>query len=162
MNPNIVPFLLGLALGLLLLIPAIRLLRGRYKARGYARGHQAAHASQQVVIDDLEEALRLLKQDLHDKTLHMQNLASDHRKREQAMVADCDARIQALHNISLPYTIEDRGLINQAHQLLHTAASFWAGTRNTDLATKAHQACDALKGLYTRIDQGLAAQKVSA
>ena len=162
MNPNIVPFLLGLALGLLMLIPAIRLLRGRYKARGYARGHQAAHASQQAVIDDLNESLRLLKQDLHDKTLHMQNLASDHRKREEAMVADCEARIKALHSISLPYTAEDRGLINQAHQLLHSAASFWAGTRNTDLATKAHQACDALKGLYTRIDQGLAAQKVSA
>lgn len=162
MNPNIIPFLLGLALGLAMLIPAIRLLRGRYKARGYARGHQAAHASQQAVIDDLNETLRLLKHDLHDKTLHMQNLASDHRKREQAMVADCEARIQALHNISLPYTAEDRGLINQAHQLLHSAASFWAGTRNTDLATKAHQACDALKGLYTRIDQGLAAQKVSA
>lgn len=162
MNPNIVPFLLGLALGLAMLIPAIHMLRGRYKARCYARGHQAAHASQQALIDGLEEALRLLKQDLHDKTLHMQNLASDHRKREQAIVADCEARIQALHNISLPYTVEDKGLINQAHQLLHTAASFWAGTRNTDLATKAHQACDALKGLYTRIDQGLAAQKVSA
>ncbi|MFN3766804.1 MAG: hypothetical protein ACK4TD_00405 [Ectopseudomonas guguanensis] len=162
MNPNIVPFLLGLAFGLLLLIPAIRLLRGRYKARGYARGHQAAHASQQAVIEDLEQALRLLKQDLHDKTLHMQNLASDHRKREESMVADCEARIKALHSISLPYTAEDRALINKAHQLLHSAASFWAGTRNTDLATKAHQACDALKGLYTRIDQGLAAQKVTA
>ena len=162
MNPNIVPFLLGLALGLLLLIPAIRPLRGRYKARGYARGHQAAFASQQAVIDDLNESLRLLKQDLHDKTLHMQQLATAHRKREEAMAEDYEARIQALHHVSLPYTAEDRGLINQAHQLLHTAASFWAGTRNTDLATKAHQACDALKGLYTRIDQGLAAQKVSA
>lgn len=162
MNPNIVPFLLGLAFGLLLLIPAIRLLRGRYKARGYARGHQAAHTSQQAVIDDLNETLRLLKQDLHDKTLHMQQLAAAHRKREEAMTEHYEARIQALHNISLPYTAEDRGLINQAHQLLHTAASFWAGSRNTDLATKAHQTCDALKGLYTRIDQGLAAQKVSA
>ena len=162
MNPNIVPFLLGLALGLAMLIPAIHMLRGRYKARGYARGHQAAHTSQQAVIDDLNEALRLLKQDLHDKTLHMQTLASNHRQREEAMAEDYQARVDALHNISLPYTVEDKGLINQAHQLLHSAASFWAGTRNTDLATKAHQACDALKGLYTRIDQGLAAQKVSA
>ncbi|TRO21982.1 hypothetical protein EQ826_00215 [Ectopseudomonas mendocina] len=162
MNPNIVPFLLGLAIGLLLLIPVIRLLRGRYKARGYARGHQQAHASQQLIINDLHKSVQVLMQQLTDKEQHMKQLACDHRKREQAMVADCEARIQALHNISLPYTAEDRGLINQAHQLLHTAASFWAGTRNTDLATKAHQACDALKGLYTRIDQGLAAQKVSA
>lgn len=162
MNPNIVPFLLGLALGLAMLIPAIHMLRGRYKARGYARGHQAAHTSQQAVIDDLNESLRLLKQDLHDKTLHMQTLANNHRQREEAMAEDYQARVDALHNISLPYTVEDKGLINQAHQLLHSAASFWAGTRNTDLATQAHQTCDALKGLYTRINQGLAAQQVSA
>ncbi|WP_192985683.1 hypothetical protein [Pseudomonas sp. EggHat1] len=162
MNPNIVPFLLGLAIGLLLLIPAIRFLRGRYKARGYARGHDQAYREQQFIIDQLNESMRLLRQDLHDKTLHMQQLASNHRQREEAMAEDFEARIKALHNISLPYTAEDRGLINQAHQLLHTAASFWAGSRNTDLATKAHQTCDALKGLYTRIDQGLAAQKVSA
>lgn len=162
MNPNIVPFLIGLALGLLLLIPAIRTLRGHYKARGYARGHDQAFGEQQFIIDQLNESLRLLRQDLHDKTLHMQQLASDHRKREEAMAADCEARIQALHHVSLPYTAEDRGLINQAHQLLHSAASFWAGSRKTDLATKAHHTCDALKGLYTRINQGLAAQQVTA
>lgn len=162
MNPNIVPFLLGLAIGLLLLVPAIRLLRGRYKARGYAHGHRQAHAAQQLIINDLEEALRLLKNDLHDKTLHMQQLASDHRKREQTMADDCQARIDALHRISLPYTAEDKALINQAHQLLQGAASFWAGTRNTDLATKAHKTCDALKALHTRINEGLAAQQVTA
>lgn len=162
MNPNIVPFLLGLALGLLLLIPTIRTLRGRYKARGYARGHDQAYVEQQAIIDQLNETLRLLRQDMHDKTLHMQQLATAHRKREEAMAEDCEARIQALHRISLPYTAEDRGLINQAHMLLHSAASFWAGTRNTDLATKAHKTCDDLKALHTRINQGLAAQQVTA
>lgn len=162
MNPNIVPFLLGLAFGLLLLIPAIRFLRGRYKARGYARGHQQAHATQQLIINDLQKSVQVLMQQLTDKEQHMKQLACDHRQREQAMAEDCQARIDALHIISLPYTIEDRRLINQAHQLLHSAASFWAGSRNTDLATKAHQTCDALKGLYTRINQGLAARQVSA
>lgn len=162
MNPSIIPFLLGLALGLLLLIPTIRLLRGRYKARGYARGHDQAYTEQQVLIDQLNETLRLLRQDLHDKTLHMQQLASDHRKREQAMAEDCEARIKALHRISLPYSAEDRGLINQAYMLLHSAASFWAGNRNGDLATQAHKTCDDLKALHGRINEGLAAQQVTA
>lgn len=162
MNPNIVPFLLGLALGLAMLIPAIHMLRGRYKARGYARGHDQAYREQQVIIDQLNQSLRLLRQDLHDKTLHMQTLASNHRKREEAMAVDYQARVDALHNISLPYTTEDSGLINKAHQLLHAAASYWAGSRVNDLATQAHQACDSLKRLHGRINDALAFKQVSA
>ncbi len=51
---TVISFLLGLAA----IIPLLLSLRGRWKARGYALGYDAAHSSQQRLLDANAERIR--------------------------------------------------------------------------------------------------------
>lgn len=132
---TVISFLLGLAA----IIPLLLSLRGRWKARGYALGYDAAHSSQQRLLDANAERIRALHADLAQLKQIRDIEKRGHQTSVEAIMQDCDHRIATYARRAVTTHHDVASLLLIAKQL-ERAGSAYSHQGAVEGARMAHQA----------------------
>lgn len=132
---TVISFLLGLAA----IIPLLLSLRGRWKARGYALGYDAAHSSQQRLLDANAERIRALHADLAQLKQIRDIEKRGHQTSVEAIMQDCDHRIATYARRAVTTHQDVASLLLIAKQL-ERAGSAYSHQGAVEGARMAHQA----------------------
>lgn len=132
---TVISFLLGLAA----FIPLLLSLRGRWKARGYALGYDAAHSSQQRLLDANAERIRALHADLAQLKQIRDIEKRGHQTSVEAIMQDCDHRIATYARRAVTTHHDVASLLFIAKQLVR-AGSAYSHQGAVEGARMAHQA----------------------
>lgn len=132
---TVISFLLGLAA----IIPLLLSLRGRWKARGYALGYDAAHSSQQRLLDANAERIRALHADLALLKQIRDIEKRGHQTSVEAIMQDCDHRIATYARRAVTTHHDVASLLLIAKQL-ERAGSAYSHQGAVEGARMAHQA----------------------
>ena len=132
---TVISFLLGLAA----IIPLLLSLRGRWKARGYALGYDAAHSSQQRPLDANAERIRALHADLAQLKQIRDIEKRGHQTSVEAIMQDCDHRIATYARRAVTTHHDVASLLLIAKQL-ERAGSAYSHQGAVEGARMAHQA----------------------
>ena len=139
MNPIHLTAIISFLLGLAAIIPLLLNLRGRWKARGYALGYDAAHSSQQRLLGVSAERIRALHSDI-GQLRHMREIEKrGHQTSLEAVMNDCDERIAVYARRAVTTHQDVVSLQHIAKQLEHAASSY-SHLGATEGARMAHQA----------------------
>lgn len=132
---TVISFLLGLAA----IIPLLLSLRGRWKARGYALGYDAAHSSQQRLLDANAERIRALHADLAQLKQIRDIEKRGHQTSVEAIMQDCDHRIATYARRAVTTHHDVASLLLIAKQL-ERAGSAYSHQGAVEGSRMAHQA----------------------
>lgn len=140
MNPIYITAIISFLLGLAAIIPLSLNLRGRWKARGYSLGYDAARNIANPVLEANAERIRALNSDLAQHK-HMRDIEKrGHQTSLEAMMQDCDDRIAVYARRASVVTHQDiQSLILIAKQL-EQAGSTYSHQGAVEGARLAHQA----------------------
>ena len=133
---TVISFLLGLAA----IIPLLLSLRGRWKARGYALGYDAAHSSQQRLLDANAERIRALHADLAQLKQIRDIEKRGHQTSVEAIMQDCDQRIATYSRRVAAATHQDIQQLILIAKQLERAGSAYSHQGAVEGARMAHQA----------------------
>lgn len=147
---TVISFLLGLAA----IIPLLLSLRGRWKARGYALGYDAAHSSQQRLLDANAERIRALHADLAQLKQIRDIEKRGHQTSVEAIMQDCDHRIATYARRAVTTHHDVASLLLIAKQL-ERAGSAYSHQGAVEGARMAHQAQLVALNLAERIRAAL-------
>lgn len=132
---TVISFLLGLAA----IIPLLLSLRGRWKARGYALGYDAAYLSQQRLLDTCHARIRALHADLAQLKQIRDIEKRGHQTSVEAIMQDCDHRIATYARRAVTTHHDVASLLLIAKQL-ERAGSAYSHQGAVEGARMAHQA----------------------
>ncbi|WP_314407407.1 hypothetical protein [Pseudomonas kuykendallii] len=143
--------IIGIAIGATLMLSTSLILRGRWKARGYALGH----ASQQDYIDTLlsigaghrERAIQLEQQHSHDRA---------------ALILDADQRIAHYARRANPFTEHHQQDLQGIATVLDLAAATFAGLQANDKAVQARAGAITLRQMGEQLGATLSATQQAA
>lgn len=147
---TVISFLLGLAA----IIPLLLSLRGRWKARGYALGYDAAHSSQQRLLDANAERIRALHADLAQLKQIRDIEKRGHQTSVEAIMQDCDHRIATYARRAVTTHHDVASLLLIAKQL-ERAGSAYSHQGAVEGSRMAHQAQLVALNLAERIRAAL-------
>ncbi len=144
-------FIVGVAVGTTFMLATALILRGHWKARGYALGH----ASRQDYIETLldisanhrERATQLEQQHSHDRA---------------ALILDADQRIAHYARRANPFTERHQQDLAGIAAVLDLAAATFAGLQANDKAMQARSGAITLRQMGEQLGKVIAAQEAPA
>jgi len=141
----------GIATGATLMLATALILRGRWKARGYALGHASRQDYIQTLLDisahHRERADLLEQQHSHDRA---------------AIILDADQRIAHYACRANPFTERHQQDLAGIAAVLDLAAATFAGLQANDKAMQARAGADGLREMAELLGKVIAAQETPA
>ena len=139
MNSLYLNIILAFLIGLAAAVPVILAMRGRWKARGYTRGHSAASRPLQAHAEQMATRIRALHNDL-ERHQHLQSIEKrEHQQALEAIMQDCDQRIAEYARRGNPFHGGDLITLQAIAAQLDLAAATFAGIQAGDKARFARQ-----------------------